>query len=128
MAIGIRFPFQESFEGGVFRYTRTTPEKVRTNLIALLTLKRKQRPMRNNMYSPLYDIIFEPWDDISEDKLRTALLDKLEQFMPEITVEDIVFTFDETTRVLTTKIVYSIVELAGMNDFVEINVTIQPEL
>ena len=90
MAIGIRFPFQESFEGGVFRYTRTTPEKVRTNLIALLTLKRKQRPMRNNMYSPLYDIIFEPWDDISEDKLRTALLDKLEQFMPEITVEDIV--------------------------------------
>jgi len=128
MAIGIRFPFQESFEGGVFRYTRTTPEKVRTNLIALLTLKRKQRPMRNNMYSPLYDIIFEPWDDISEDKLRTALLDKLEQFMPEITVEDIVFTFDETTSVLTTKIVYSIVELAGMNDFVEINVTIQPEL
>ena len=128
MAIGIRFPFQESFEGGVFRYTRTTPEKVRTNLIALLTLKRKQRPMRNNMYSPLYDIIFEPWDDISEDKLRTALLDTLEQFMPEITVEDIVFTFDETTSVLTTKIVYSIVELAGMNDFVEINVTIQPEL
>lgn len=128
MAIGIRFPFQESFEGGVFRYTRTTPEKVRTNLIALLTLKKKQRPMRNNMYSPLYDIIFEPWDDISEDKLRTALLDKLEQFMPEITVEDIVFTFDETTSVLTTKIVYSIVELAGMNDFVEINVTIQPEL
>lgn len=128
MAIGIRFPFQESFEGGIFRYTRTTPEKVRTNLIALLTLKRKQRPMRNNLYSPLYDIIFEPWDDISEDKLRTALLDKLEQFMPEITVEDIVFTFDETTSVLTTKIVYSIVELAGMNDFVEINVTIQPEL
>jgi phage baseplate assembly protein W len=128
MAIGIRFPFQDSFEGGVFKYTKTTPEKVRTNLISLLTLRRKQRPMRNSLFSPLYDIIFEPWDEISEDQLRTALLEKIEMFMPEITVEDIVFTFDETTNVLTTKIVYSIIELAGINDSVEINVPIQPEL
>lgn len=128
MAIGIRFPFQDSFEGGVFRYTKTTPEKVRTNLISLLTLKRKQRPMRNTLYSPLYDVIFEPWDEITEDKLRTALFEKLEMYMPEITVEEIDFTFDESTYVLTTKIVYSIVELAGINDFVEINVTIQNEL
>lgn len=128
MAIGIRFPFQDSFEGGVFKYTKTTPEKVRTNLISLLTLRRKQRPMRNNLFSPLYDIIFEPWDEISEDQLRTALLDKIEMFMPEITVEDIIFTFDEETSVLTTKVVYSIIELAGINDSVEINVPIQPEL
>lgn len=128
MAIGIRFPFQDSFEGGVFRYTKTTPEKVRTNLISLLTLRKKQRPMRNTLYSPLYDVIFEPWDEITEDKLRTALFEKIEMFMPEITVEEISFEFDEATYVLTTKIVYSIIELAGVNDVVEINVTIQNEL
>ncbi len=128
MAIGIRFPFQESFEGGVFRYTKTTPEQVRTNLISLLTLRRKQRPMRNNLFSPLYDVIFEPWDEITSESLRTAILEKLEMFMPEITVQDVVFTFDEDTHVLTTKVVYSIIELAGINDYVEINVTIQGEL
>lgn len=128
MAIGIRFPFQESFEGGVFRYTKTTPEQVRTNLIALLTLRRKQRPMRNNLFSPLYDVIFEPWDEITSESLRTAILEKLEMFMPEITVQDVVFTFDEDTHVLTTKVVYSIIELAGINDYVEINVTIQGEI
>jgi phage baseplate assembly protein W len=128
MAISIKFPFQESFDGGIFRYTRTTPEKVRTNLIALLTMKRKQRPMHNNLYSPLWDYIFEPWDEISADKLKTALLDKLATFMPEITTEDIFFSFDEFTNVLTTKIVYSIIELAGATDFVEIDVVILNEV
>lgn len=127
MAIGIKFPFQESFEGGVYRFTRTTPEKVRTNLIALLTLKKKQRPMRNNLYSPFWDYVFEPWDEITADKLKEDLLEKIEMFIPEITVEDIVFTFDEETNILTTKIVYSIVELAGATDFVEIDVPIQNE-
>lgn len=126
MAINIRFPFQESSNGGIFKFTNTTPEKVRTNLIALLTMKRKQRPMHNDLYSPLYDFLFEPWDEISADKLRTALFDKITTFIPEITTEDIIFSFDEDTNVLTTKIVYSIIELAGATDFVEIDVTIQP--
>lgn len=126
MAIGLKFPFQESFEGGVFKFTRTTPEKVRTNLIALLTMKRQHRPMHNNLYSPLWDFIFEPWDEISSDKLKTALLEKIATFMPEITTQDIVFYFDEKTNTLTTKVIYSIVELAGATDFVEIDVIIQP--
>jgi hypothetical protein len=127
MAIGIKFPFQESFDGGVFRYTRTTPEKVRTNLIALLTSKRRQRPMHNNLYSPLWDFIFEPWDEISADRLKTELLNKIADFLPEINTEDVLFNFDEFTNVLTTKIVYSIVELAGATDFVEIDVVIHNE-
>ena len=125
MAIGLKFPFQESFDGGIFRYTKTTPEKIRTNLIALLTLKRKQRPMHNNLYSPLWDYVFEIWDEISSDKLKSELMDKLQTFIPEVTVEDIIFTFDETTNILTTKIVYSIIELAGATDFVEIDIPIQ---
>jgi hypothetical protein len=127
MAIGIKFPFEESFDGGVYRFTRTTPEKVRTNLISLLTLKRKQRPMHNTLYSPFWDYVFEPWDEISADKLKTALLDKIASFIPEVTVEDVVFTFDDETSVLTTKIVYSIIEMAGATDFIEVDVKIHSE-
>jgi hypothetical protein len=127
MALGLKFPFQESFDGGVFRFTRTTPEKVRSNLISLLTAKRRQRPMHNNFFSPLWDFIFEPWDEISADKLKTALLDKISTFIPEVTTQDIIFSFDEDTHILTTKVIYSIVELAGATDFVEIDVTIQHE-
>lgn len=126
MSISIKFPFQESYEGGIFKFNRTTTEKVRTNLIALLTMKRRQRPMHNTLYSPLYDVIFEQWDEISSERLKSALLNQIASFIPEITTEDIIFTFDEDTHVLTTKIVYSIIEMAGATDFVEIDVKIQP--
>lgn len=126
MAISIKFPFQENTEGGVFKFNKTTPDKVRTNLIALLTMKRRQRPMHNDLFSPLYDVIFEPWDEITSEKLKTALLNTIFSFIPEITIEDILFSFDEGTYVLTTKIIYSLVELVGATDFVEIDVKIQP--
>ena len=84
--------------------------------------------MNNNLYSPLWDYIFEPWDEISADKLKTQLLEKIATYIPEVTTEDIVFSFDEETNTLTTKIIYSIVELAGATDFVEIDVVILNDL
>lgn len=125
MAIGIRFPFQETFEGGVFRYTKTTPEAIRTNLISLLTTRKKQRVMNNNLYSPLYEQIFEVWDPIAEDSLRTNIFEKIKVYIPEISVDNIVFTFDETSYVLTVKIVYSIVTLGTTQDSVEIDIALQ---
>jgi len=84
--------------------------------------------MHNNLYSPLYDYIFEPWDEISADKLKSELLDKIATFIPEVVTEDVLFDFDESTNLLTTKIVYSIIELAGAKDSVEIDVQILPPL
>ena len=128
MAISIRFPFQESFEGGVFRYTTTTPEKIRTNLISLLTTKKRQRPMHNNLYSPLWDVIFEPWDEITSDSLKTNIINQISIFFPDVDVQDVLFFFDEITSILTTKIVYSLVELAGATDSVQVDVQIQPPI
>lgn len=125
MAIGIRFPFQETFEGGVFRYTKTTPEAIRTNLISLLTLKKRQRVMNNGLYSPLYDQIFELWDSISEDKLNSELSEKIRIYIPEITLQELIFTFDETTYVLTTKVVYSINNISDTQDSVEVDISLQ---
>ena len=125
MAIGIRFPFQESFEGGVFRYTKTTPEAIRTNLISLLTTRKRQRVMNNNLYSPLYDQIFEVWDPISEDSLKTAVSNKVRTYIPEISIDNIIFTFDETTYVLTVKIIYTIIALGTTQDTIEIDISTQ---
>lgn len=125
MSISIRFPFQDSFEGGMFRSTKTTAETVRSNLIALLTLKKRQRPMDINLYSPLYDYIMEPWDEISSSELKSALIIKIQTYIPEINVQDIVFTFDEATLVLTTKIIYEIPDLGDMQD--EIVIDLQTE-
>jgi hypothetical protein len=125
MAIGVRFPFQETNEGGVFRYTKSSEEAIRTNLISLLTTKKKQRVMNNNLFSPLYDQIFEQWDEISQDILDEKLKAVISKYITEITVEDIKYTFDETTYTLTVKVVYSIDYLQGVQSSVEVGVALQ---
>jgi hypothetical protein len=125
MAIGVRFPFQETNEGGVFRYTKSSDEAIRTNLISLLTTKKKQRVMNNNLYSPLYDQIFEEWDEISQDILDEKLKDVISKYITEITVEDIKYTFDETNYTLSVKVIYSIDYLPGVQSSVEVGVALQ---
>jgi len=126
MAIGVRFPFQETNEGGVFRYTKSSDEALRTNLISLLTTKKKQRVMNNNLYSPLYEQIFEEWDEISQDILDEKLKAVISKYITEITVEDIKYTFDETNYTLTVKVIYSIDYLQGVQSSVEVGVALQP--
>ena len=126
MAVGVRFPFQETTEGGLFRYTKSSEEAIRTNLISLLTTKNKQRVMNNNLYSPLYEQIFEQWDEIAQDSLDEKLKEVIDRYIPEIIVTDIEYTFDEMTYVLTVKIIYSIEYLQGLTSSVEVGVTLQP--
>ena len=83
-SLGILFPFGETFNGGIIAPTKTTAEAVKSNLTAFLLLKRGQRVMRNNMYSPIYDYIMEPWDEISESGLRQDLEDKISEYFKEI--------------------------------------------
>jgi phage baseplate assembly protein W len=123
--IGIKFPFKETTSGGIIEGTITTLEQVRSNLIALLTTRRRQRVMRNSYYSPLYDYLFEAWDDIAEQQLREELYAKIQEFIPEVTVRQIILIFDETTYVLQVQIVYTVIELFDAQDTVSIEVNLQ---
>ena len=124
MSIGIKFPFKETDQGGVFMYTKTSEEAIRTNLISLLTTKRKQRVMNNNLYSPLYDQLFEQWDEIAQDKLDTELQNVISSYIPEITVQKINFNFEEIDNLLTVKIIYTINFIGNLQDSVEISVNL----
>lgn len=125
VTIGIKFPFQETTSGGIILGTYTTLEQVRSKLIALLTTRRRQRVMRSSYYSPLYDYLFEQWDDIAEQQLRSDLFEKINEFIPEVTVNQVILVFDETTNVLSVKIVYSIIELFNAQDSVSIEINLQ---
>jgi hypothetical protein len=82
--------------------------------------------MNNNLYSPLYEQVFEEWDEISQDILDEKLKAVISKYITEITVEDIKYTFDETTYTLTVKVVYSIDYLQGVQSSVEVGVALQP--
>lgn len=122
MALGIYFPFQETQAGGVFRPTKTTYESVRSNLIAFFTLRRGQRPMNNQLYSPLYDYIFEQFDSIAEDQLLQDIKEKMAQFFPNVELKGVDISFTEETNTVATKIIYSIPSLGTGLDSINIEV------
>lgn len=126
MAVSIKFPFKETTAGGVFMANATTLEAIQTNLIALLTLKRRNRVMHNNLYSPLWDYIFEPWDDISSTLLREAIIEKISEFIPEVTVKEVVFVFTEEENLLEVKVIYLVNELGGVNDSISVVIPVEP--
>lgn len=125
-SISVKFPFQRTQDGGVFETTKTTDEAIRTDLVSLLTTKRGHRVMRPQLFSPLFDYIMEPWDDISEDELREKLLQKIDQFMGTlIEVSKVNLDIQDDGNTLRVEIVYSIIQLGGAMDGVELFVPLE---
>ena len=126
MSISIKFPFRETQQGGVFMTNKTTQESIQTNLISLLTTKRRNRVMNNSLYSPLWDYIFEPWDDISESRLKNDLISKISEFIPSVEIVDIQFNFDDVENLLEVKLIYKIIDLGGVSDSVSVVFPVEP--
>lgn len=126
MAISIKFPFKETTAGGLFMANETTLEAIQTNLIALLTLKRRSRVMHNNLYSPLWDYMFEIWDDISAVKLKGEVIEKISEFIPQVEVVEVEFSFIENENLLQVKVIYKVTDLGEVEDSVSVIIPIEP--
>lgn len=126
MNIGIQFPFEDSDQGGRFKTTRTTKDAIRTNLVSLMLTKPGQRPMRSNVYSPFYNYIFDPYDEQTERMLDEEVRNVIADVIPEITLEQLIFEFDEETYVLTVTFGYSIRAFNSLDDQVTIPFQFQP--
>lgn len=120
--INIQFPFQETQDGGVFALNSTTENALRDDLVALLTLKRGQRPMRNAMFSPIFDYLGEPLDETTQRLLDSDIREKVALYIPQIVIKNIKFTPKPEDNLLGIKIVFTITELFGAEMVVELNV------
>lgn len=122
-SINIKFPFQETTEGGVFATNISTENALRDDLVALLTLKRGQRPMQGNMFSPIFDYIDEPLDGITTQRLETDIRKKVLEYIPEIKIEQMVFTPQSqgNLNLLGISIHFSINQLFGATQSIQLN-------
>lgn len=124
-SLGILFPIKETMDGGVFKPSRSTDESVRSDMIALLTLKRGQRVMQSKMYSPIYDYVFEPLDDITKDELDRKIKDKVGEFIPQVEIKKIVFNNPPDTNTLSIKIIYLIVDFFNIEETLTLEIPTQ---
>lgn len=81
--------------------------------------------MNNRLYSPLYDYIFEPWDSRAQSELDRDLNDKISEFFPELTVDNIAYSFNEQDYTLEVKVIYKVLGLGGLRDDVAITVNFE---
>jgi phage baseplate assembly protein W len=121
-SINIKFPFQETFDGGVFQTNTTTERALRDDLVSLLTTKKRQRVMRSGLYSPIFDYLNEPMDDIMKDRLGDDIREKVSQFIPQIEIKGIKFQEKPEENLLGIKIVFSISDLFDTTQTVELNI------
>lgn len=127
ISINIRFPFKGTYDGGVFDTSKTSEIAYQSDLISLLTTRRGQRVMRSQLFSPIYDYLMEPLDDISIQELKRDIEDKVRTFIPQIEVKRIVTTPDYTNSSLTIKIVYSIKDYFNVEKTLDLVFPIQQQ-
>ena len=120
--INIKFPFEETTEGGVFAVNKTTAEAVRDDLVALLTLRRGQRPMQSRLFSPVYDFLHEPLDNITQNQLRKELIQKVEEFIPQVDIKKILFSAKPEENLLAISIRFGIKELFGAEQTIVLSI------
>lgn len=108
--INLRFPCKETYAGGVFQATTTSEAAYQSNLISLLTTKRGQRVMRSDLFSPIYNYIMEPLDDLSEQELSRDIDNVVRKYIPQVEIKKIKMTPDYEKNTLGIKIIYTIKE------------------
>lgn len=121
-SINIKFPFSETQNGGVFASNITTENALKDDLISLLTTKKRQRVMRSGLYSPIFDYISQPLDEISKQRLQSDIKEKIATFIPQIEIKGIKFTEKPEENLLGIKIVFSISSLFDTTQTVELNI------
>lgn len=78
--------------------------------------------MRNNLFSPIFDYIDEPLDEIMQNRLDNDIREKVEEFIPQIEIKNIKFTPKPEENLLGIKIIFTISELFGTEQVVELNI------
>jgi len=121
-SINIKFPFEETYDGGVFGVNTTTERALRDDLISLLTTKPRQRVMRNNLFSPIFLYLNEQLDAIMRQRLEDDIKKKVAEFIPQIEIKKIQFENKPEQNLMGVKVVFSVKELFDTVQTVELNI------
>jgi phage baseplate assembly protein W len=126
--INFKLPFAESIEGGVFDVNKLTSQALTDDLLSLLTTRKGNRVMRSNIYSPIYDYINEPIDDVTVDNLQRDISIKINEFLPQIEVFEIRITPFEDENTLQIKILFTVKNYFNVKQSLVLNFALENNL
>jgi phage baseplate assembly protein W len=86
---GVKFPFIEPDDGIYLKLTKTPEEEIQANLLHLLLTKKGSRYYMPEFGTNLHQYIFEPLDDLIESRIEDEIIDAIERFLPNLTINKI---------------------------------------
>ncbi len=118
-AVGIDIPFNAE---GVFRLNYTTKAAIKNNLINYFLTNPGERPLNPTFGGGLRDTIFEQITTDNLDFLEERISFDLDQFFPNIKIENLNISKQEDLNDITVLLSYSVIN-TNITDSIEIDFT-----
>ena len=116
-AVGIDLPFSAP---GVFKPNYTTANATKYNLLNFLLTNPGERPLNPTFGGGLRDFIFEQITTDNLDFLNEEIEEKIQQFFPNINIDNLNILSQPDNNTITVSLSYSI-KNTNINDTVEID-------
>lgn len=110
-SINIDFPFRDS-EGGFFLKLNTEDTKaIKADLLHLILTNKGERLYLPEFGTNLRKHLFSPFDEITQDEIKTEMIEAIKKFIPNIKIDSIDIEESERNEYgVTVKINYTITE------------------
>lgn len=106
---GINFPFRDSIRGDYLQLTELEAQQVKSDLIHLLLTRKGSRYFLPEFGTRLYEFLFEPFDGLTFDAIQSDIRDAVQQFMPNLLLNQITITPADPMEELDTMVGENIV-------------------
>ena len=125
--IGIDLPFYKSNGSeGYFASTKTTLKSVKNNLINLLNTQRGERYLQPQLGLGLRDILFQPIEPDTEDRLSADITSTISIWLPFVQINSLDVTVEGSGDIDRNKIkiniTFGLTELPNMLESVQVEI------
>lgn len=117
-AIGIDLPFSAP---AVFKSNYFTKDAIKYDLINFYSTKRGERIMNPLFGSRLQTLVFNNITEVTDDAIRSIIIDETNNYFPFVTIADINIQKQENYNTYIITITYQVVNF-GVNDTITITV------
>jgi phage baseplate assembly protein W len=118
--------FSNSNADGVFQKNYTTRKQLAENIKNLILTKKGERIMNPLFGCDVHRVLFEPFvPGQIENKIQESIEQAVNYWIPEVTIEEIVFDFDDKdidNHLINLNVVFSLVINPDITDSVQVTI------
>lgn len=106
--IGINLPIRNGETSGFFDQSFDSFTQIRMNIINLLRTIPGERRMQPSFGCRLWNVVFEPNDDVIPEKLNKIIRDDISRWIPGVSVKDVSVDYHSDDETIAARDMYKL--------------------